>query len=230
MYGYYDYELDARLHNSLSYYKQLAGTAPVSAFTPAFKPANRESVIELKAKAVHKAMWEDLEEQPAFTGNTLSRAKQQVRADIEALKAKRDRELGERAAIGRAKVLKENLAALLKQVKKLSPTQKARKDAGLKGDYYDGVFNCITLHFSMERVGVEMEVIDGSQHTRICLPERIGCTLYSATFSVTVNWRDLEELVALLDKGVVTLRMHDWTKRFALQQGRFTARIPATLS
>jgi serine/threonine protein kinase len=79
-------------------------------------------------------MWEYLEDRPAFTGNTVSYAKQQVRADCEALRQKRDRELGERAAIGRAKVLQPNLLAALKQVKKLSPSQKARKETGHKSE------------------------------------------------------------------------------------------------
>jgi len=226
VYDAYDYELGARLCYPLSYYRQLAGE-PVSAFTPMFKSSNRESFIELKAKAVHKEMWEYLEDRPAFTGNTVSYAKQQVRADCEALRQKRDRELGERAAIGRAKVLQPNLLAALKQVKKLSPSQKARKETGHKSEYFDTLFNTITLHFNRSRVHIEMYILDDGQPVRISLVERFGCTLDSAPFSVTVNWHDLEETVKLLDKEVVALRKHDWTKKLVIQQGRCTTRLPA---
>lgn len=221
---YYDYELDARLHNSLGYYRQLAGET-VSAFTPLFKPANRDSFIELKAKAVHKEMWEYLEDRPAFTGNTLSHAKQQMRADCEALRQKRDAALGERAAIGRAKVMQQNLLAALKQVKKLSPTQKMRKETGCQSDYYDAMFNTVTLHFKGNRVHIDLFILDEKHPAQISLIERFGCTLDSASFSMTINWRDLEEIVKLLDKEVVTLRKHDWINKCVIQQKRNITRL-----
>lgn len=221
----YDEALNQQLYNPLHYYQALAKGSQVDVVWGriVFKTS-----IAQRAEAI-------AEEQRKYTAAPLNKhgnkvgisdAVFQFRADVAALKLRKDKEPGEVAAIGRAAVLQETFYDLLKAVKKLSPTQKARKEQGLESKAFDELFNNITLHFSHNRLSVDTHIINESgEATAVSVSFRIGAKIETAEFAVSLEWRTLLEVVKSYDKERLDLEYRDWINRFAIRQRRNTTRL-----
>lgn len=227
--------MEQRLNNHIAYYEAIAaGRKDVDTF--GYATWGRTPSIEQRAEMIAEEQRKYLAHPVDRHGNRVgvSSAVFQFRADVAALKICKGKMLGELAAIGRADVMQEDFINLLKMVKKLKPTQKARKDAGCKGDYYDAMFDHVTLHFSRPSaysfgtLAIEMRVIDESgEVTRISVAKAITARIKTANFSVSVDFDTLFELIKTYDKERLSIQYHDWISRVAVQQKRNTARLIA---
>lgn len=223
-----------QLHNHIAYYEALAdGRKDVDAW--GYSTWRHNPTVEQRAEAIAEEQRKYLATPLDRHGNKvgISSAVSQFRADVAALKLRKDMALGELAAIGRADVLQEDLMTVLKIVKKLSPTQKARKEAGFKIDYWDQIFNRITLRFigagdghSFGKLVVEMHIIEESgEAARISLAKIITARVYTASFSVRVDWATFAEVIKTYDKERLSLQYRDWINRFVIKQRRDTTRL-----
>jgi hypothetical protein len=225
-------ELNQKLCNSIAYYEALASGK--NDFNPdgrinwnyrtTFHPS-----IEQRAEAIAEEQRKYLETPTRYgEKNGVSAAVSSVRFDALLMKTRKDQQLGELAAIGRAAVLQENLLDLLKTVKKLSPTQKARK-AHNKSDYYDVMFNRVTLHFTKKWLHVDMHIIDEfGQPARVSIAKRAPISIDTAYFSVNVEWTTLLEVIKTYEKECLNIQYRDWVSKFVIKQGRTTTRLPVS--
>lgn len=228
---YYDtrYRLNRLLHNPLEYYEALAAGKPQPGPFGSFAP---KPTIEQRATLIAEQQAKFLSAPLDRYGKaTLSDAVQQVRADLLLLKHRKDSQLKERAAIGRMEVLQSNLLGLLKQVKKLTPTQKTRKGHNLHGTHYDALFNTLTLHFvptAYQRgfLVIEMRTMDeAGEMATVWLSEKVFGKLYTTGFAVKVDRDTFTEVIKASRDERISLEYHDWIGRFVIRQGRDVTRL-----